>query len=258
MALKSPHAAVLIIGNEILSGRTQDVNIQHLAEKLGLRGIALAEVRIVRDDESSIIKAVQALSNAHDLVFTTGGIGPTHDDITADCMAKAFDAPLEIHEEAKNMLASYCAMRGVPLNEGRLRMARIPRGASLIKNNVSAAPGFQIKNVYVLAGVPGIMQDMFKSIEASLPEGEVVYSHTVLCDLREGDIALELEKIQNKYADIEIGSYPSMAHGKPRLSLVLRGTKVDDLEEALNQVEKMVKGRCDNVHTERDARISVG
>lgn len=255
MIIKPPTAAILIIGNEILSGRTQDVNIRFIAERLVARGIVLTEVRVVRDEERAIIDAVHTLSKACDMVFTTGGIGPTHDDITADCMAKAFGMPLEINAEAKEMMASYCQMRGVPLNEGRLRMARIPKGATLIKNKVSAAPGFQTKNVYVLAGVPNIMRDMFDTIEASLPQGETIYSHSVISDLREGDIALELEDIQHQFPNVDIGSYPSMIDGKPSLSLVMRGSDPKALGQALERVVDMVKSQGKKPEIERDTRI---
>ena len=156
-------AAILIVGNEILSGRTQDVNIQFIAERLSLRGITLAEVRIVRDEEEAIISAVRAFSAAYDYVFSTGGIGPTHDDITADCMAKAFNVKLDINPEARQRLADYYAAKGIEMNEGRLRMARIPAGAALIDNPVSAAPGFKINNIFVMAGVPKIMQGCFSA-----------------------------------------------------------------------------------------------
>lgn len=229
-------AAILIIGNEILSGRTQDVNVQFIAARLAARGIKLSEVRVVRDEEAAIVKAVRELANENTYVFSTGGIGPTHDDITADCMAKAFNVPLEINAEARQLMQNYCDQRGVDLNEGRLRMARIPKGAGLIKNEASVAPGFKIKNVFVMAGVPKIMQSMFLMIEDTLAKGPAMLSKTVICNLREGDIALELEDIQNRYPDVEIGSYPGQ-----NLSFVLRGTDDALLAKAANDVLLMAQ-----------------
>jgi molybdenum cofactor synthesis domain-containing protein len=234
-------AAILIIGNEILSGRTQDVNIHFIAERLALRGIRLAEVRIVRDEETAIIKAVRALSEEYDYVFSTGGIGPTHDDITAECMAKAFNTQLEINAEAKRRLAEYYAAKGVPLNEGRLRMARIPAGAALIDNPVSTAPGFRIKNVFVMAGVPKIMQGMFLSLEPSLAQGAPMLTNTVTGRLRESEIALEMEEIQKQNPAVEIGSYPMLDGGEPSVSLVLRAVDEKKLKAATDKIVAMVK-----------------
>ena len=235
-------AAILIVGNEILSGRTQDVNIQFIAERLALRGVKLAEVRVVRDEEAAIINAVRALSAEHDYVFSTGGIGPTHDDITAECMAKAFNTTLEINTEAKRRLGEYYASKNIEINEGRLRMARIPVGATLIDNSVSIAPGFKIKNVYVMAGVPKIMQAMFLGIEKTLAQGVPMLSNTVTGALREGDIALEMEEIQKHHPDVEIGSYPAMSGtGGPSLSLVLRATDEKKLKTATDKILAMVK-----------------
>ena len=233
-------AAILIIGNEILSGRTQDVNIRFIAERLGLRGIPLAEVRIVRDEEAAVVAAVRALSETCDYVFSTGGIGPTHDDITAECMAKAFNAPLEINAEAKRRLAEYYAAKGLELSEGRLRMARIPAGATLIDNPVSGAPGFKIKNVFVMAGVPNIMQGMFYGFESTLARGAAMLSNTVTCNLRESELALEMEEIQKQHPDVEIGSYPTMGPSAS-LSLVLRAADEKTLKPATEKILAMVK-----------------
>jgi molybdenum cofactor synthesis domain-containing protein len=234
-------AAIMIVGNEILSGRTQDANIQFIAERLALRGIKLSEVRVVRDEEPAIIKAAHELSREYDVVFSTGGIGPTHDDITSECIAKAFDAPIEINAEARRRLEEHYRSRGREMSEGSLRMARIPKGAVLIDNPASIAPGFKIKNIHVLAGVPKIMQAMFMAIEPSLPQGEPVLSSTITCALREGDIALELENIQKEFPDVEIGSYPVMGGVKPDLSLVLRATDEKRLKTAVEKVAEMVK-----------------
>jgi molybdenum cofactor synthesis domain-containing protein len=240
-----PNAAILIVGNEILSGRTQDVNIKFIAERLNLRGIRLMEVRIVRDEEDAIIKAVHDLSANYGAVFSTGGIGPTHDDITVDCIAKAFDVEVEVNAEAQRRMEEYCKTRNVAMNEGRMRMTRIPKGATLIDNPVSAAPGFKINNVYVMAGVPNIMQGMFAAIEPTLAQGVPLLSNTVSCSLRESDIAIELEKIQKKYPDLEIGSYPGMAGAGPHVSLVIRGTDEEALQKATKDVSALVKSAGD-------------
>ncbi len=237
--LQQPTAAVLIIGNEILSGRTQDVNVQFIAERLTLRGIRLTEVRVVRDEETAIIKAVRELSQANDSVFSTGGIGPTHDDITTACVAKAFGVAVEINVEAKLRMEEYFKGRGVEMTEGRLRMARIPVGAALIDNAVSVMPGFRLNNVYVMAGVPKIMQGMFLSVENTLAQGTPLFSNTVSCTLREGDIAIELEKIQKQYPGVEIGSYPTA----DSLSLVLRAPDEGPLDEATRQVVSLLEKR---------------
>lgn len=236
-----PTAAILIVGNEILSGRTQDVNVQFIAARLALRGIKLAEVRVVRDEEAAVVEAVQALGKKYTYVFSTGGIGPTHDDITAECMAKAFDTPLEINPAARAILEAYYKSKNTDLNEGRLRMARIPVGATLVDNSVSAAPGFKIGNVYVMAGVPHIMQAMFHSFENSLAEGAPMLSNTVSCTLREGDIAIALEALQKKFADVEIGSYPGQSASGPSLSLVLRAANEKPLTAATDEVFRMVR-----------------
>ena len=234
-------AAILIVGNEILSGRTQDVNIRFIAERLALRGIPLAEVRVVRDEEAAIINAARTLSEEYDYVFSTGGIGPTHDDITAECMASAFNTKLEINTEARRRLAEYYAEKGIELNEGRLRMARIPVGAALIDNPVSTAPGFKINNVFVMAGVPKIMQAMFLGIEKMLAQGVPLLSNTVTGSLREGDIAIEMEDIQKHYPDVEIGSYPTMNGSAPSLSLVLRSADEKKLKAATDKILALVK-----------------
>ncbi len=234
-------AAILIIGNEILSGRTQDVNTQFIAERLSARGIKLREVRVVPDDEAAVVAAVRALASAYTYVFTTGGIGPTHDDITAACMAKAFDAKLEINAEAKALMQAYYDAKGAEMTEGRLRMARIPQGAALIENSVSAAPGFKIKNVYVMAGIPDIMQAMFLSLEPELAKGKPVLSRTVGGRLLESEIADALGDIQDRYPDVEIGSYPAMGRANPHVNIVLRSTDGEKLAAATELVIAMAK-----------------
>ena len=219
----SPTAAVLIIGNEILSGRTKDANLPHIAEKLAGIGIRLREARVVPDLEEEIIAALDALRGRYGHVFTTGGIGPTHDDITSACVAKAFGVPLERNAEAVARLERHY---GDPskLNEARLRMANIPAGATLIDNPISAAPGFRIGNVYVMAGVPNIMQAMLYGILPQLEGGPELHARTVACALAEGQIAADLGALQDRYPDLEIGSYPYFRNGFFGVSLVLRGT----------------------------------
>ena len=222
-------AAVLVIGNEILSGRTQDINISYMAKGFTGHGIRLAEARIIPDIDSVIIDTVNALRTTNSYVFTTGGIGPTHDDITADCIAKAFDVGIDIHPEAEKRLLTYWQERDIKPNADRLRMARIPHGAQLIDNPVSAAPGFAIDNVYVMAGVPRIMQAMFDSILPTLRQGAVIESVSVLCNLGEGTIAAPLRELQARFPDVDLGSYPGQMDGKFRVALVARSADTEQL-----------------------------
>ena len=241
---RAPTAALLLIGNELLSGRTQDINLQHLAIRLGERGIRLIETRIIADDADAIVAAVNALRAGHDLVFTTGGIGPTHDDITADCIARAFDVPIGIDAQARTRLERYAADRGYPLNEDSLRMARIPTGAMLIDNPVSAAPGFRIGNVLVMAGVPIIMQGMLDGVLDSLPRGDIVHSvSSAAFDVGESAVATGLRALQAAHPAIDIGSYPGRLDGRSRLELVARGTDVDELEQVRLGLEHLLESR---------------
>ncbi|MBM3573737.1 MAG: competence/damage-inducible protein A [Alphaproteobacteria bacterium] len=232
-------ASVLIIGNEILSGRTRDENLQFLAEQLNLLGIRFVEARIVRDDEPAIVAAVNELRGLYDYVLTTGGIGPTHDDITSECIAKAFGRKLTRHPEALRLLESH--FRPSDLNEARLRMASMPEGAALIDNRISLVPGFQIENVFVLAGVPSVMRAMFEGAKGRLRGGQPQQSRAVMCRLTEGVLARELGEIQQYFADIEIGSYPFFRRGEFGTSLVLRGTDISRLELATEKVRRMVR-----------------
>lgn len=228
-----PRAALLLIGNELLSGRTRDANLAHLATRLGTRGIRLSEARVVADDPDAIVGALDALRAAHDLVFTTGGIGPTHDDITADCVARAFGVPIDIHPEARDRLEAFWATRGIEPNEERLRMARVPEGATLIDNDVSAAPGFRIGNVLVMAGVPSIMQSMLEHVLPTLPIGPVVHAASVVVGgLGEGEIAAPLRALQARFPDVDLGSYPGLVDGRSRVELVARSEDEGRLAEA--------------------------
>lgn len=204
----APTAAVLLIGNELLSGRTQDTNLAYMAKGLSAHGIQLRQARVIPDEPSEIVDTVNAMRAAYTYVFTTGGIGPTHDDITADCIASAFGVHIGINPEAELRLLDFWAKRGIEPNEDRLRMARIPNGAKLIDNPISAAPGFRVENVHVMAGVPKIMQVMFDSILPTLQHGPVIDSVSVLCDLGEGTIAAPLRELQARYPLVDLGSYP--------------------------------------------------
>lgn len=233
-------AAILIIGNEILSGRTQDSNTQFLAKELNQLGIGVREVRVIPDDEAMIIGTVNALKAQFTYVFTTGGIGPTHDDITSSAMAKAFKVALVRHPEAVRRLSNYYEEGA--LNAARLKMADVPEGAELIDNPVSAAPGFRLENVYVLPGVPRIMQAMFHGIKHGLKGGSVVESRDISIYLPEGTIAEGFAALQEKYAVVEMGSYPFIHQGKLGTCLVLRSDNVPVLEEAFVAVKGFVTG----------------
>lgn len=241
MSDQSVTAALCIIGNEILSGRTQDKNLAYIGERLNAIGIRLAEVRVVRDDESAIVEAVRALSERYTYVFTSGGIGPTHDDITTACIAKAFGAAVERNPEAMRRLTAHYANTGIEFNEARRKMADIPAGATLIDNPVSAAPGFIIANVHVLPGVPRIMQAMFDGLAGRLTGGAPVLSHTVGCTIGEGTVAAGLGEIQARYPDVEIGSYPYFRAGHFGTSLVLRSTDAARLAAATGEVRALVR-----------------
>jgi molybdenum cofactor synthesis domain-containing protein len=215
-----PTACVLIIGNEILSGKTQDANLQFFGLELAKLGIRLAEGRVVRDEPAAIIHHLNETRREFTYVFTTGGIGPTHDDITAECVAQAFGVPLEQNADAVERLQR----GGRPLNEARLKMARVPRGAELVDNPVSNAPGFRIENVFVLAGIPSIARAMFASAVPMLAHGAPIVSASVDAFLREGDFADALTKIQADHPTVEIGSYPFNRDGRLGATLVARGT----------------------------------
>lgn len=233
-----PTAAVLLIGDEVLSGRTKDKNLGFIADYLTALGIDLKEARVVADQEDDIVAAVNALRARYTYVFTTGGIGPTHDDITADAMAKAFGVGISHHPEASRTLQEYFAQLGREANEARMRMARIPHGATLIDNPVSKAPGFRFENVFVMAGVPKVMNAMMDVIAPSLERGAPMQSRTVKFLGGEGDIAKSLKEAQEQFQDVVMGSYPFETPEGFATNLVLRSRDTDRLEAALNVVRQ--------------------
>ena len=232
-------ACVLIIGNEILSGRTQDANLAFLATGLNEAGIRLREARVIPDDAAVIVATVNEVRRKFDYVFTTGGIGPTHDDITSASIAEAFGVPLVLHPEAKRLLESHYPPGG--LNEARLRMAHVPEGAVLLPNPISRAPGFRIENVYVLPGVPQIMQAIFSELKHRLRGGAKLYSRSVSCALSEGALAKDLAALQERYSDLEIGSYPYFRRSDFGVTLVLRGTDKRRLAEAVEELKALIR-----------------
>ena len=241
MSERTVTAALVIIGNEILSGRTQDANLAFLATELNEAGIQLREVRVVPDAEADIVDAVNALRAKHDHVFTTGGIGPTHDDITSASVAKAFGLPFGRHPEAERRLLAYYPPEKV--NPARMKMAETPEGAVLIDNPVSVAPGFTIGNVHVLPGVPSILQAMFAGLKPRLQGGATVRSRTLTVVCPEGEIAKPLGEIQARHPTVEIGSYPFMRQGSFGTSLVLRSVDPDAIEAAAEAILAEVRER---------------
>ena len=233
-------AALMVIGDEILSGRTKDKNIGYIAEYLTMAGIDLREVRVVPDDEAEIVAAVNALRARHTYLFTTGGIGPTHDDITADCVAKAFGVPIDVDERAVAMLLQ--RHKREDLNEARLRMARIPQGASLVDNPISRAPGFQLENVIVMAGVPAIMQAMLDDVVPRLVKGTPVSSEVVdATGVPEGTYAAGLKAIAERYSGLSIGSYPSYGPSGFTNQIIVRGRDTDEITRAATEIRAHVE-----------------
>jgi molybdenum cofactor synthesis domain-containing protein len=235
----NPSAALVVIGDEILSGRTQDTNTNAIARFLSALGIDLKEVRVVGDVEDEIVAALNALRARYTYVFTTGGIGPTHDDITADAVAKAFGVSIDYHPEALALLAA--RIKPEDFNVMRKRMARIPYGASLVKNNVSAAPGFQIENVFVMAGVPKIMQAMLEDIAPRLSRGQIVQTATISARIAEGTIAAALAKLQGEHPMVAIGSYPQYLEDGYGVQLVVRGRDAAEVEKVAQAVAGIVR-----------------
>ena len=236
--MTNPTAAMLVIGDEILSGRTRDANMYHLAGQLTEQGINLKEVRVVSDDPAAIIAAIRTLSEGYAHVFTSGGIGPTHDDITADCIAEAFCTAISIRDDARAILQAHYDTQQQPLNDARLRMARIPEGATLIDNPVSKAPGFTLRNVHVMAGVPSIFQAMLASVLPSLTGGHPLISQTYRVERGEGDIAAPLGALAHAFPALSIGCYPFQKDGLFGANIVIRGTDTGLLDEAMVRLQK--------------------
>ena len=231
--MTNPTATMLVIGDEILSGRTRDSNLHYLACELTKHGIRLAEARIVADDHAEIVAAVNALRDKYDHLFTSGGIGPTHDDITADAIAAAFGAPIGPRADAMALLAAHYERQNVPFNESRQRMARIPDGASLIDNPVSIAPGFTLGNVHVMAGVPRIFEAMLASVLPTLTGGAPLLSQTLRLMRGEGEIAADFGALAAEFPDLSMGSYPFTTNGAYGTNLVIRGTDPARVDAAM-------------------------
>lgn len=235
-------AAMIVIGDEILSGRTRDTNAAHLASVMTAIGVDLVEVRFVADDEDAIIEAVNTLRARNTYVFTSGGIGPTHDDITADSVAKAFGLPCDHDERALEVLATHYEAKGVEFTDARKRMARIPEGAGLIDNPISKAPGFLIGNVHVMAGVPRIFEAMLDNVAGTLRTGRKLSSKTVKCGYGEGTIGIPLGKVQEDNPETIIGSYPKFEGEKFSTDIVVRGAEEAAIDKAVKDVEAMLVG----------------
>lgn len=231
-------AGILIIGNEILSGRTQDTNVHYLTTNLGSLGIKVEEARVIPDLAHRIVNSVNEMRETYDYLFTTGGIGPTHDDITTECIAEAFG----VQTFASPEISEVIKRRPAPPNvmDARLRMAKIPIGASLIDNPTGGPQGFQIENVFVMAGIPKVMQAMFSTLHEVLEKGPIIYSRSVTAHLSESQIAKSLFAVQDKYPDIDLGSYPFFRDSKYGTSLVMRGTNLTELDSILDDIKEII------------------
>ena len=233
------NAAILIIGNEILSGRTQDTNTTTLAKWLNSIGVVVNEVRVIPDIEKTIVETLNILRKSNNYVFTTGGIGPTHDDITAESVSKAFGVKYEIHKEAFEILKSY--YKQGEFNEGRQKMVWMPKNAKLILNPTSGAPGFSVENVFCLPGVPSILKSMLGGLKNKIVGGEPILSHTINLKTVESEIANSLTKVQDQNIDVEIGSYPFFHAGKLGVSIVIRSENQTKIDDCNSQILKFVK-----------------
>ena len=235
------NAAILIIGNEILSGRTQDTNTSTLATWLNSIGVKVNEVRIIPDQEDIIVETLNVLRKSNNYVFTTGGIGPTHDDITAQSVAKAFGLKYELHKEGYKILEAY--YQPGEFNEGRQKMIWMPENADLILNPTSGAPGFSVKNVFCLPGVPSIMKSMLGGLKNKIVGGDPILSHTISLNTVESEIANSLTKVQDQNKDVEIGSYPFFHAGKLGVSIVLRSENQSKIDQCNSQILKFVNDK---------------
>ena len=248
-ANKKLNAAIVVIGNEILSGRTQDVNVSNISKWLNNLGVKLEEVRIIPDVESTIVKTINEVRMKFKYVFTTGGIGPTHDDITAKSISKAFSVKYCYHPEAYRILERY--YKKDKFNLGRRKMAKMPKNASLIFNPSSAAPGFFVKNVFCLPGVPSILKSMLGGLKNKIIGGSKILTKTVRLQTVESEISIPLENVQNKFKNLEIGSYPSFKQGKVGVSLVIRSKKIKLIEECVGDIIKFIKKKKIKIITDR-------
>ena len=237
--MTNPTAAMLVIGDEILSGRTRDSNMHYLAQELTRIGITLREVRVVADEHAQIVAALRALSGAHAHVFTSGGIGPTHDDITADAVADAMKVKISYRADAMALLQAHYDRAGLPFNEARQRMARIPDGATLIDNPISTAPGFTLANVHVMAGVPNIFQAMVASVLPKLTGGAPLLSQSLRVNRGEGEVAGPFGALAAEYPDLSMGSYPFIQNGAHGTNLVIRGTDPGQVDEAMLRLTRL-------------------
>ena len=237
--MTNPTAAMLVIGDEILSGRTRDSNLHYLASELTKTGIVLTEARVVADDHATIVRAVNDLRARYDHLFTSGGIGPTHDDITADAIAAAFGVPITHRADAMARLSAHYERSGIPFNDARMRMARIPLGAVLIDNPVSTAPGFTVENVHVMAGVPNIFQAMLASVLPTLTGGAPLLSQSLRVMRGEGDIAGLFGDLAAQFPDLSMGSYPFNAGGAMGTNLVVRGTDAAQIDAAMIRLAEL-------------------
>lgn len=239
--MSNPKAAVVIIGNEILSGRTLDINTQEIALRLTEIGVALIETRTIADDRQMIVETVKEMSAKYDYVFTTGGIGPTHDDITSESVAAAFNVKYTRNEDIYNVLKNHYESIGEQLNPAREKMAYIPEGAVLLHNDATAVPGFAIRNVFVMAGIPYIMKSMLQSALPMLKHGKVVKTLVLDVIVGESKIAVQFENLQKQYPDVEMGSYPFTRDGRHATSLVLRSINYDLLDKSFAQLKEILK-----------------
>jgi len=239
MAERVVTAAIVVIGDEVLSGRTKDVNINFLAKGLTEVGVRLLEARVISDDSETIQSVVGECREKYDYVLTTGGIGPTHDDITAQAIADHFGLPVVLDDDARARLVDRYGEKN--LNEARLKMAHVPKGAALLENPVSAAPGFRVENVYVMAGVPMIVEAMFEGFKGELAGGDPVLSRTISSFVMEGDLAAGLGKVQEQFPALSLGSYPYFRNGKFGVSVVVRGTKMAELDDAVRSVGQLIR-----------------
>ena len=238
---KKSNAAIIIIGNEILSGRTQDLNVSFLAKWLNELGVKVEEVRIIEDDEKVIVNCINEVKNKFKYVFTTGGIGPTHDDITSKSIARAFKLSYGFHKEAYEILEKY--YKAGEFNEGRQKMAKLPDKATLIYNPSSGAPGFIVKNVFCLPGVPSILKSMVESLKDKVVGGDKILSKTISISTVESEIAKSLEDVQKRFKNVEIGSYPFFRFGKIGVSIVIRSIKIKEIDVCSKEIIKFLKNK---------------